>query len=74
MANKPGNAYYDPSTGAAAVFAALFGITTAAHIFQWVRYKKVWIQFPRSSNNFLIKDALFGKKVVAVSLLTPRFK
>ena len=38
---KPGNAYYDPSTAAAILFAVLFGLSTAAHIFQGIWHKKV---------------------------------
>lgn len=39
--NKPGNAYYDPSTAAAILFAVLFGLSTATHLLQGIGYKKV---------------------------------
>lgn len=53
---KSGNAYYSPSTTAAILFAVLFGFTTAGHIFQGIRYKKVVSNYSYTTNSSSPED------------------
>lgn len=68
-ANKPGNAYYVPSTAAAILFAVLFGLSTATHFLQGIGYKKVGTDYSHMKIASSRKDGPCCLELVADSMV-----